>query len=404
MWSRLGISAAMLLGLAAAVPGKAQKPASASAGNVDASLERVIGEVTATDPVAKQITLKLEEGGTVTVILQEKTVYLRVPPGERDLKKAVKIAPGEIGVGDRVLARGRLDEDQRTIPAVAVIVMARAELAQKRERESAEWQKRALAGTISSLNSETKEMALSVRSPEGTRTVIVEPGENVVFRRYAPDSVRFRDAKSSSFAELKVGDSLQVLGKRNADGTRIKPEQIVSGSFRNIVGIINAVDAAAGEIKITDLKTKKSLIVRIHSDSIVRRLPPTKASATGNRAQGGDKGTAAAGSMESEGRQQGAPARRPSQPDAPASESGSRATRSGTPAGGGGMNLEQMPAMPFAELKRGEAVIVLSTAGEEPSRVTAIVLVGGVEPLLSSAPADQPQIGGIWNFFDISLP
>ena len=68
------------------------------------------------------------------------------------------------------------------------------------------------------------------------------------------------------------------------------------------------------------------------------------------------------------------------------------------------MNLEQMPALAFAELKRGEAVIILSTAGADPSHVTAIVLVAGVEPLLSSAPADQPQIGGVWNFFDISLP
>lgn len=68
------------------------------------------------------------------------------------------------------------------------------------------------------------------------------------------------------------------------------------------------------------------------------------------------------------------------------------------------MNLEQMPALSFADLKRGEAVFVLSTAGAEPSHVTAIVLVAGVEPLLSSAPADPSPIGGLWNFFDIRLP
>ncbi len=426
-----------------------------SAGNSVASQERVIGEVTATDPAAKTITIELDSGGTVTLILEEKTVYLRVPPGERDLKKAVKITPGEIGVGDRVLARGRLAEDQKTIPAGTVIVMTRKELAQKRERESAEWQKRALAGTVSTLNPETKEITVVVRSPEGTRTVVIEPAEHVVFRRYAPDSVRFRDAQSSSFAELKVGDSLRILGERSADGARIKPEQIVSGSFRNIAGIINAVDAPAGEIRITDLATNKPLIVRIHSDSAMRRMPPPTASATGNRAQAGDGSTGRGGSAASEGppaveRRQRAPAgrqpeldasaaesgprpstsdrdtarargagsaeqpagevragasaRRPSQPDAPASESGSRGTRSGTPGGGGRLNLEQMSALSFAELKRGEAVLVLSTAGAEPSHVTAIVLLAGVEPLLSAAPSGQQQTGGIWNFFDISLP
>ena len=136
MRRRFGILAALLLWLAAAVPGTAQvsvpAPAPETAGDAGPSLERVIGEVTATDPVAKQITVKLGAGGTVTVILQEKTVYLRVPPGEKDLKKAVKIAPGEIGVGDRVLARGRLAEDQKTIPAVDVIVMTKADIADRK--------------------------------------------------------------------------------------------------------------------------------------------------------------------------------------------------------------------------------------------------------------------------------
>lgn len=458
MWRRFGILSALLLWLAAAVPGKTQvsvpAPAPDTAGRASASLERVLGEVTATDPVAKQITVKLDAGGTVTVILEEKTVYLRVPPGERDLKKAIKITPAEIGVGDRVLARGRLAADQKTISAVAVIVMTKADLAQKRERELAAWQKRAVAGTIAALHPETKEITLSVRSREGTRALVIEPAQNAVYRRYAPDSVRFSDAQPSSFAELQVGDPLRVLGEKNAEGTRIKPEEIVSGSFRNIAGIINAIDAAAGEIRITDLQTNKPLTVRITSDSTVRRMPPAKAATTADRPQPSGRGTAAAGGAGSEGQRAeggppGAPARQPSQPDAaasessprptrsgsgpaaagsgesegqpgagppgassrrpsqpeaPASESGSRATRSGTTGGSGGMNLEQMPALSFAELKRGEAILVLSTSGADPSHVTAIVLVAGVEPLLSSAPNDPPQIGGIWNFFDISLP
>ena len=65
------------------------------------------------------------------------------------------------------------------------------------------------------------------------------------FRRYAPDSVRFSDAKPGSFADLKVGDQLRVLGEKNADGTRIKAEAIVSGSFRNIAGVIKSIDASA---------------------------------------------------------------------------------------------------------------------------------------------------------------
>ena len=410
--------AVLLLRLAAAVPGQAQvsAPAPAPEGveNSGASLERVIGEVTATSPTAKQIELKMDAGGTVTVILQDTTLYLRVPPGETDLKKAAKITPAEIGVGDRVYARGRLAEDQKSIPAVAVIVMTKADLAQTRERERAEWQKRAVAGTVSGLNAETKEITLSVRSPEATRTLIVEPSPKTIFHRYAPDSVRFVQAKPSSFAELKVGDALRILGEKSSDGTRIKAEEIVSGSFRNITGIISTVDAAAGEMRITDLQSRRPLSVRITSDTMLRRMPATKVTTPANRPQGGGR-SPASGGLPGEGATQGGapapPAAATTRP--PGAGGGSSPASAGRPSGvatpgatgGGGLtDPERMPVLSLRELKRDEAVIVLCTAGTEPSRVTAIVVVAGVESLLGPALQDQTQVVGPWNFFDISVP
>ena len=60
--------------------------------------------------------------------------------------------------------------------------------------------------------------------------------------------------------------------------------------------------------------------------------------------------------------------------------------------------LEQMPPMPLADLKPGDAIIISTTAGKEPTRVTAITLVAGVEPFLTAAPSGGLQIGGAWNF------
>lgn len=375
--------AVLLLGLATAVPGKPQvsvpAPAPEKVENSGAGLERVIGDVTATSPAAKQIELKTDTGGTVIVILQDKTLYLRVSPGETDLKKAVKITPVEIRVGDRVYARGRLAEDQKSIPAVAVIVMTKADLAQRRERERAEWQKRAVAGTISALNAETEEITLSVRSSAGTRTLIIEPSQETIFHRYAPDSVRFVQAKPSSFGELKVGDALRILGEKNSDGTRIKAEEIVSGSFRNIAGIVSAIDAAAGEIRITDLQSRRVLRVQITSDTMLRRMPATKAGTPANRPQGGGSGPASGG--------------RPS-----------GGSTQGATGGGGLTDPERMSLLSLRELKRDEAIIVLCTVGTEPSRVTAIVVMAGVESLLGPAVQDQTQVVGPWNFFDISVP
>ncbi|MBI1872258.1 MAG: hypothetical protein HYS05_00025 [Acidobacteria bacterium] len=405
----------LVLGLGAAVRGTAQDsvpaPAQETARNSGASLQSVIGEVTATSPAAKQIELKMDAGGSITVILQENTVYLRVPPGETDLKKAVKITPADIGVGDRVYARGRLAEDPKSIPALAVIVMTKADLAQTRERERADWQKRAVAGTLSGLNPETKEISLSVRSSAGSRTLIVEPSPKTIFHRYAPDSVRFVQAKPSSFAELKVGDALRILGEKNSDGTRIKAEKIVSGSFRNIAGTVNAIDAAAGEIRMTDLGTRRPLSVKIASDTMLRRMPATKPATPANRPQEGGSSPASGGRPSEGPTKDGA---RPAAATArPQQEGGSKPASGGRPSGGstqcatGGGGLtdpERMPVLSLRELKRDEIIIVLCTVGTEPSRVTAIVVVAGVESLLGPVLRDQTQVVGPWNFFDISVP
>src|SRR5207249_9083987 len=53
--------------------------------------------------------------------------------------------------------------------------------------------------------------------------------------------------------------------------------RIVSGSFRQIAATISSVNPAAGEIVVKDLATKKTLTVRVNSDSTMRRLPPPMA-------------------------------------------------------------------------------------------------------------------------------
>jgi hypothetical protein len=416
MRERLGIVAALSLVLAGSVPGTAQERTQESPGTTDALVERLIGEVTASDPTAKRLTIKVDGGATATVILQDKTLYLRVPPGETDLKKATTITPDQIGVGDRVYARGRLAEDRKSIPAVAIIVMTKADLAQKRERDRADWQKRAVAGTITALKPDTQEITVSVRSREGAKALIIESSHNAVFRRYAADSVQFGQARPSSFGELNVGDSLRILGEKNSDGTRIKSEEIVSGSFRNIPGLINAIDAAGREIRMTDLQSKRQLTVRITPETMVRRMPPVKPAASPARPPQGGNSAAAGGADASSGRRSGPAspegASSAGQPGRGVSAGAAGAAGAGpgkppaqkAPQGGPSLDVERMLAVKLGDLKQGDAVIVLCTVGAEPSRVTAIVMLAGVEALLAQTPEGAPQIGGAWDFFDISLP
>jgi hypothetical protein len=63
--------------------------------------------------------------------------------------------------------------------------------------------------------------------------------------------------------------------------------------------------------------------------------------------------------------------------------------------------LERMPALNVADLKPGDALIIASTAGSDPSRTTAIAVLAGVEPLLTG-PAADGRLNGPWNF-DINI-
>lgn len=200
---------ALLLPIALSIVVSGQDaPATAAKSN------RTIGEVTAID--GSSLTIKPDAaGGTVTVTLDATTRYLKVPAKEPDIKKATKINSSEIGVGDRVLAVTRAAEPQK---ASTIVVMTKEDLAQKQAADQAEWQRRGIGGSVTAIDPAKNEMTVDTRTREGKKSVVVESAD-AKFRRYAPDSIRFSDAKPSSIADFKVGDQVRVLGDKNSDST-----------------------------------------------------------------------------------------------------------------------------------------------------------------------------------------
>ena len=53
--------------------------------------------------------------------------------------------------------------------------------------------------------------------------------------------------------------------------------------------------------------------------------------------------------------------------------------------------------MTLADLKAGDAIMVTTTMGSDPSRVTAIMLLAGVEPILTASPSATRDIMSGWN-------
>src|SRR5581483_10482351 len=192
----------------------------------------VIGEITSLDVAAKQLSVKADDGSTYMVSVDDATAYLQMPLGETDIKKAVKIPLSAISAGDRLLARGPVAEGYKTLVAKTVIIMTKTDVAKKQARDRAEWQRRGIAGTVKAIDTATKEITLDTHIRDAKDVVI--DASAATFRRYPPDSVRFADAKPSSFAELKAGDTVRALGNKSEDGAHFNAEELVSGSFQTI--------------------------------------------------------------------------------------------------------------------------------------------------------------------------
>src|SRR5687768_16064106 len=79
---------------------------SAGTSQASAAQSRVVGEVTAVDKTANQLTVKSDTGESITIVTNVASSLLRLPAGETSAQKATKITLADIGVGDRLFARG----------------------------------------------------------------------------------------------------------------------------------------------------------------------------------------------------------------------------------------------------------------------------------------------------------
>jgi len=312
-----------------------------------AARNRVLGEVTTIDAPQKQLSLKTADGKQTIVTVNDNTVYRRVPPGEINLDKAASISLEAIAVGDRVLVQGKPDQ---SFVARAVIVMSKSEVAEKHARDREAWLKRGVSGVITALNPEKKDITLRTNlGASSNNTITAVAAEGGTFRRYS-GSVKFKDARISSFAELRVGDQLRALGEKNADGTRYVAQEIVSGTFRTITGKIVSVDPATREVKITDAQTQKPVSVVVIDDSMLRRLSPDLVKLL---IQISSKSSSSSGSESATGNQ------------------GDIQDR-----------VEKSSVITLADLKPGDAILVSSITDADPSRITAVLLAAGVEELV----------------------
>jgi len=367
---------------------------------------RVIGTVASV--TGNSVAVKTDAGAIVNVAVSDTARVLRTPPGQKTLTGATKIAVADIETGDRVLMVVAGEPPAATI----VVVNKQSDIAARQQQEQADWARRGVGGLVKSIDPSAGTVTITATN----RTIVIHTTPSTIVRRYAPDSVRFSDAQTSTLAAIQPGDQVTARGDRTPEGNDVTAEEIVSGSFRNIAGTIASVDGDSFTVK--DLVTKKTVTIKTTPDSDLRKLDPQMAQMIAIRLKSASSGQSASGQSTptQSGSANGAPApggsagggqawrqnasgAGPGGRDASGGQAwqGTRGQGAGGSAGGFARVLERSPAIRIADLHKDDAVMIVATSGN-PDSATAIRLVAGVEPMLqASASGSQNMFSSAWN-------
>lgn len=362
--------------------------------NISAQEKPIVltGEVTAVGD--NKIALQTKDGA-VDVQLAGTTKYKKVSPENPSLAAATDAVVTDVGVGDKIAVTGIPAADKKSMPARTVYLMTKADITKRNNEDQSAWRTRSISGRVTAVSPERKEFTLAVRSAAGEQNVVVSQKLNITYRRYAPDSVKFDDAKNSSFDEIKVGDQVRTLGDKSEDGTTFRAERVVAGSFKTIAGTITAIDAANNQVTIKDIQTNKLITVAVNSNSVLKKFTPEMAQMLAGGMQGG--GASGGGFQPPNGGNGQGNIVRPPQPGGQQGQASPNGE--GRPGGGmrqgGGMRrggdidsmLDRLPTISLADLKAGDQIAFSSSTSADPSRATAIKLVAGVEPFLRARQA-----------------
>jgi len=334
----------------------------------------LVGEVLATPAAGESgILVRSDAGLEVAVAFDERTAFLRTKPGATTLAGAEAVRAEDVAKGDRVLCQGAPGENGAPMRARRVVVMARADVDAAQQKQREEWRRRGSSGVVAAVDAAKRLITLRVRAAapaaEPVTLVVDASSPSVEFRRYAPGSLRFADARPGEFGDVALGDQVRVLGSKSPDGVRVTAEQVVSGTFRVVRGVLK--QSADGVLSVREEGKGGGLVaVTIADGALVRRLPPFVVArllrtASGEAREPGGGGWPGAGG-----------ARPP-----------------GAPPGGAGRGLnpddmlERLPAVAVADLKPGEEIAALGSRGSDPSRLSALKLVAWTVPETTTAGA-----------------
>ncbi|HUB81462.1 MAG TPA: hypothetical protein VMB03_21835 [Bryobacteraceae bacterium] len=314
---------------------------SATRDGTEPASKTILGTVTDFRVNSLELGVKPDDGGAVWVKFSSDTVVLLSAPGDKDLSHAQPARIADVARNDRVLVSflEGMSEARR------IVVVSANDIARRNAAERLDWEKRGVSGVV--VSRDTEQIVIESRSPQGAQRTTLAVTAKTKVRRYSPDSVKFADAEPASADAISVGDQVRARGDRSADGSRVTAEDVVFGTFLTTLGTVTEVDHEKHELKLVDITSKQPLVVRLTADTRLKKIPDLHEMA------GGHGGHQPANFTEM---------------------------------------LLSLPAGSLDDLKAGSSVVVTSTRGSQPGRVTGIMVIANMDPLIQMA---QSQVQGL---------
>jgi len=325
------------------------------------SQKSVLGTLTEFKMSSLEFGLQPDEGPLTYFSVSSDTDVLQIEPGERDLSRAKRVRVTDLTITDRVMVTfvAGMAEARR------IVLVSASDISKRNEAERLDWQKRGVLGTVTAIHGD--EISVRTRAIQGPPEIVVAVTPATKVRRYAPDSVKFVDAQASTIADMAAGDQVRTRGNRTSDGARMTAEDVVYGTFRSGIGEITAIDTEARKITISDLVTKKPMIILVTADTQLKEMPDFR----GMFKNGGGGGHSA-----------------PAPGSTPMAQAVSDPQKLDLV-----KLLEMLPLTKFEALKVGGAVMVTSTRGSSGDQVTATRIISNVNFLIETAAAEGERHG-----------
>jgi len=210
--------------LAGATALKAQTPSTTDPAITPLSVMGVVSEFKAD---ARQVIVTTAAGSIVTVTLSDRTVFMRIPPGEKTKDKFIKIAPTDFTLGgDQLRALGTKSTDGGRFTPEEIVTGSF----------------QTISGNVTEIDAEKKEIKIKDLQSQQPTTIALSKDSSM--RRLTPEMIAalttpakasgdlqemFDQLPAFTLQDLKPGDSILISSTKGADATRITAIAIVSG-------------------------------------------------------------------------------------------------------------------------------------------------------------------------------